>query len=176
MIQRLGLRTSEPSDESLVQSLLDLLQTHELDFHTTFRNLSFFRPSSTAPDDAIAAVTNSLFDLQKRSAASDALKSWLEAYSIRVLSEESSWSSEMPAGNDWLSTREESMKSYNPRFVLRQWVLEELIAKCDKNQSEERGEAGLTESRALLAKILEVCLITVSIFVTSLALLATVLI
>lgn len=161
MIQRLGLQTSESSDEQLVQGLLDLLQTHELDFHSTFRTLSFFRPSDSS-NETISALTNSLADLSKRNAASESFKSWLETYSTRILSEESLWTSQNSANSNWLSARQDSMKSYNPRFVLRQWVLEELIAKCEKNQSEGQGEEGLNESRVLLAKMLEVCLFLAS--------------
>ena len=43
------------------------------------------------------------------------------------------------------------MKRANPRFVLRQWVLEETIAKL-----EVTGVEGIKEGRAVLAKILDV--------------------
>lgn len=47
--------------------------------------------------------------------------------------------------------KREGVQDWNPRFVLRQWVLEEVIAKCEK------GEAGC---RRDLGKVLEVRLVS----------------
>ena len=55
-------------------------------------------------------------------------------------------------GIDWLAAREESMKSVNPRFVLRQWVLQEVIDVCQ--------EGDLQRSRAVLGKVLQVSALT----------------
>lgn len=65
---------------------------------------------------------------------------WLEKYAVRIVEDQETagWS---------LDEREENMKSVNPRFVLRQWVLEEVIATVDKDN---------LAGRAALMKTLEV--------------------
>ncbi|CAE6406608.1 unnamed protein product [Rhizoctonia solani] len=64
---------------------------------------------------------------------------WLEKYAVRIAEDQETagWS---------LDEREESMKNVNPRFVLRQWVLEEVIATVDKDN---------IAGRAALMKTLE---------------------
>ncbi|KAK0466217.1 uncharacterized protein EV420DRAFT_1617524 [Desarmillaria tabescens] len=52
-------------------------------------------------------------------------KDWVGTYEARVESEKDEWSSR--------AERLEEMKKANPRFVLRQWVLEEVIAKVEKD-------------------------------------------
>jgi len=51
---------------------------------------------------------------------------WLEKYAQRIESERGKWSA------DIYTERENAAKGANPRFVLRQWVLEEVIMKADK--------------------------------------------
>lgn len=51
----------------------------------------------------------------------------------------------------WEAKRERGMTMVNPRFVLRQWVLEEIIAKL-----EESGVEDIVEGRKVLARILDV--------------------
>lgn len=80
----------------------------------------------------------------KVKASSEAWKTWLQRYAERIRSDEPEWTS----SSDWLDEREKVMKQANPRFILRQWVLEDVIAKCEK------GDLG--QSRAVLAKMLEV--------------------
>jgi len=50
-------------------------------------------------------------------------------------------------GEDWEGRREEEMRGANPRFVLRQWVLEEVIKRVDEDWESGKG---------ILAKVLEV--------------------
>jgi uncharacterized protein YdiU (UPF0061 family) len=87
---------------------------------------------------------------------SEAAKSWvpwLYKYAARLTEEEvGAWN------GDW-DKREEEMRKANPRFVLRQWVLEEIIQRV-KND----GESG----KRALAKIHEVrvsVLVAVSLIV-----------
>ncbi|CAE7205897.1 unnamed protein product [Rhizoctonia solani] len=70
-----------------------------------------------------------------RELACRAILAWLEKFAVRIAEEE--WN---------LDEREKSMRSVNPRFVLRQWVLEEVIAAVDKDNVAGRG---------VLAKTLE---------------------
>ena len=152
MPQRLGLRKFDLADKALVEKLLKLMQAHEVDFHSTFRALSFFRPGG-AGDATEPIVSNAAFIEKlnesvvdhKKGAAAAAWKVWLGDYAARILQDESEWATEQA---DWLQTRECAMKLANPRFVLRQWVLEEVIATCE--------EGDTTQSRDILAKMLEV--------------------
>lgn len=127
---------------------------HKLDFHGTFRKLSYFRPSLLVPkpeDPNQATLEKFISDVLSLSpevqtmdhakAAKD-LMVWFEKYSERIFSEKDEW-----ASGDFDLEREKVAKSANPRFVLRQWVLEEVIGKVEKD----------TESgKKILAKVLHV--------------------
>lgn len=54
-------------------------------------------------------------------------------------------------GSGWEDKREAEMKRANPKFILRQWVLEELITKL-----EDTGVDRIEEGRRELAKLLDV--------------------
>lgn len=78
------------------------------------------------------------------------VEGWLTIYAARINDEAeiAAWKSE---GEEWEGKRKQAMEGANPRFVLRQWVLEELIAEL-----EETGVKGITEGRAKLARVLDV--------------------
>jgi len=57
-------------------------------------------------------------------------------------------------GKGWEEKREVEMLRSNPAFVLRQWVLEELISKLEKT-----GVDGIEEGRKELARVLDVRLL-----------------
>lgn len=82
-------------------------------------------------------------------AAKQHWRSWLEKYAARIESEKDEWtaSSANSEGGDWHALREKDARLANPRFVLRQWVLEEVIAKV---------EAGAEGGRSVLAKVMQV--------------------
>ena len=142
------------------------MQTHKLDFHSTFRTLCSFRPpspspSSTPPDSGtepanastetntkneneteakefVARLAANAHDAPADATAFESdWKRWLAKYGTRISSEvsEGLWSpsssSSDPASkkeNAW-TAREGEMRLKNPRFVLRQWVLEEIIKR-----------------------------------------------
>ncbi|KAI5115199.1 hypothetical protein M0805_009632 [Coniferiporia weirii] len=138
--KRLGLKTEEPSDaDKLVQPLLNLLQTHKLDFHGTFRRLCFFRPTFLSSDSTdglrafVASLAGNSFELQADDV--DATKDWCEwltKYAERIDREIEAnvWSQDTGGtpGDMW-ERREREMRHANPRFVLRQWLLEETIKR-----------------------------------------------
>lgn len=152
-IQRLGLRKADDSDlDKLVNPLLNLMQRHELDFHSTFRKLSSFAPSLLSSTSEVLAtflqeLTPETLACQVpsvRQAAMDDWKKWLGAYRTRIESDEDEWA---PEGDMWLEKRRQAMLGANPRFILRQWVLEEVIMKVEKDWK---------TGRRVLAKVLEV--------------------
>lgn len=209
-LQRLGLRGADPTDEThLFKPLLDIMETHKLDFHGTFRTLSTFRPSLLSsisepgapvpqPNDGtigpvyllpsliiplirlfliiFASATGeplnaSGAEKEKASAAQDAPPTletfvaqllswtpnnsalnydqatqdwlnWLDKYALRIKSERVLWD---PVDVD--KEREIAAKKANPRFVLRQWLLEEVI---------KRVEADTESGKRVLAKVMHV--------------------
>ncbi|KAL5486061.1 hypothetical protein ACEPAI_7105 [Sanghuangporus weigelae] len=160
--KRLGLKTEKPTDaDSLIRSLLTLLERHKLDFHSTFRTLCSFRPSLLASDDSedlksfITRIAANSHEIQ----ADDVdfvrdVTEWLAKYAERVEDEvndgawaRSSGESESKVQNGavvngqkreqeeekvW-KEREAEMRRVNPRFVLRQWVLEEIIKRVQED-------------------------------------------
>ena len=139
------------------------MEEHKLDFHGTFRKLSFFRPSllhdpnSTQLDIFISDFL-SFSPEADHAKATKSLLNWLHTYSERILSERDLWKDE----GDVDLARENAAKRANPRFVLRQWVLEEVIKKVEKD-----AESG----KRVLGKILQVgasCFIVLLFYAESL--------
>lgn len=114
------------------------MEEHSLDFHSTFRNLSAFRPDYLqGSDERLNSLISRLLgstprpEKLDRVKASTSFKAWLTEYSNRILEEREEWDGNSQEEIDTL--REKQMKGANPRFVLRQWVLEEVIAKVEKD-------------------------------------------
>ncbi len=120
-------------------------------------------------ENLISISTTSIPPAVRSKATSD-LGEWLKLYTARITlpEEKRSWEAVRlsnsqedivsfgPVANpiseeneDWESKRLTAMKRVNPRFVLRQWVLEETISKLEKMQD-------VTQARQDLAKILDV--------------------
>ncbi|KAF4571094.1 hypothetical protein EYR36_008422 [Pleurotus pulmonarius] len=168
-------RGTSRDESEVFRPLLKIMQDHRLDFHSTFRKLCFFRPSMLgsetsgttsevvdATDDQppssqtvlpplqafitdLLALSPEAQTMDHGQATSDWLK-WLEVYSKRIESEREEW---VPLGEeakfDYDASRQKAAKAANPRFVLRQWVLEEVISKCEKD---------LTSGRRILGKVM----------------------
>ncbi|GAA5864887.1 hypothetical protein JCM8547_009261 [Rhodosporidiobolus lusitaniae] len=132
---RLGLATADEGDFQLVSNLLDLLETHELDFTNSFRLLSQFTSTSSPSfqlflDALLSSASSSSSDARTDWTA------WFKLYEERLARD----------GADAVSTRRQRMDAANPRFTLRQWVLEETIRKVDKE-----GQAGIEQLNRVLA-------------------------
>jgi uncharacterized protein YdiU (UPF0061 family) len=128
-----------------------MLEEQELDFHHIFRHLTRFRPvllssSSDTFIDTLINFTSVATGVPERDAASKQWQSWLEKYAARIESEKDEWTGANSEG-EWQAQREKEARLANPRFVLRQWVLEEVIAKV---------EAGAENGRSVLAKVMKV--------------------
>ncbi|KJA26389.1 hypothetical protein HYPSUDRAFT_75557 [Hypholoma sublateritium FD-334 SS-4] len=138
MHKRLGLRRTDATDETqLVRPLLALLEEHALDFHGTFRLLARFAPGAGA--DAEEALIVRLLALcgaperLDRTAAGAAWHAWLATYAQRIASEREEWADAGTADADVDAARGAAMRAANPRFVLRQWLLEEVIAHVERD-------------------------------------------
>jgi uncharacterized protein YdiU (UPF0061 family) len=118
-----------------------------LDFHLTFRHLTRFRPELlSSPDTFIGTLLRFTSSSDQQEGASTRWKDWLEKYAARIESEKEGWVSASSDG-DWQALREKDARLANPRFVLRQWVLEEVIAKV---------EADAQNGSCVLAKVMQV--------------------
>ncbi|GAA6011775.1 hypothetical protein JCM10207_004240 [Rhodosporidiobolus poonsookiae] len=118
---RLGFITSDTGDFQLFSNYLDLLAQHDLDFTHTFRLLSQFTSTSSPSFPALLDVLLPAASSSTTTARTD-WTTWFDAYAARLAKE----------GPDAASTRRQRMDGVNPRFTLRQWVLEETIRKVDK--------------------------------------------
>ncbi|KAF8626131.1 hypothetical protein AX15_005078 [Amanita polypyramis BW_CC] len=141
MRKRLAIRREISTDDSqLVKPLLNLMESHKLDFSSTFRTLTNFRPSMIKAVQDQEDGSPALQDLIKRilavtpypermdvGQATQELMEWLDKYATRIESEKDEW------GTDLDGEREKAAKTANPRFVLRQWLLEEVISKVGKD-------------------------------------------
>lgn len=117
------------------------MQDYELDFNRTFRFLCQFKSVDDATTDRLLdlMVPTSSVPHYLQDQAKPAWKEWLRIHEARLTA------SEQKAGVD-ASGREQRLQAANPRFVLRQWVLEEVIARLKKDKDTE-----------ILSKVLEMC-------------------
>lgn len=109
---KLGLHRAEATDLTLQGDLFQLLQRTGADYTRCFRALSHF--DATNPRSR-HALLDEIGD-------GSALDAWLRRYSMRLEAEGSV-----------VAARQERMLAINPKFVLRNWIAQEVI---------ERAEAG----------------------------------
>lgn len=153
--KRLGLRKHSQDQNQLFQPLLDIMETHHLDFHITLRNLVDFDPKwdvmASEPDQPIQAFISRLLkatptsERLSREEAESQWRKWLNVYAERINGElsEGLWGESEKA----FVVRKEEMRLANPRFVLRQWLLEEVIKKVERDS---------TSGKRVLAKVMHV--------------------
>lgn len=116
-----------------------MMETQRLDFHGTFRRLAFFHAGMMKQDNGermetyIKGILSGTPDPDRMDygKATEEWMAWLDKYSARIESERhgQEWAGEA----DFDSARQGAATSVNPRFVLRQWVLEELIKKVEED-------------------------------------------
>ncbi|GAA5926797.1 Fmp40p [Sporobolomyces koalae] len=139
---KLGLTTEQASDFRLFSTLLDLMEKDELDFTNSFRILSQFT-SVKAPsfDRLLDTLLKSDLTAPTASRASTSDRAdwtrFFKTYEERLATE----------GPDAASSRRARMNAHNPRFALRQWVLEETIQKL--------GDGGEVEGVEQLNRVLD---------------------
>jgi len=152
MRKRLGLRQQKKTDQrEIVQPLLDMMETQRLDFHGTFRRIAFFRPGMRDNSEKMETFVKGILSgtpdpdrMDYREAANEWLD-WLDQYSARIESERQG--KEWAGVADFDSARQDAATSANPRFVLRQWVLEELIKKVEGDRD---------SGKRIMAKVMQV--------------------
>jgi uncharacterized protein YdiU (UPF0061 family) len=150
------LRHADSTDEAkLVRPFLDLLTAQKLDFHGAFRVLTAFHPgmlpAGENTDSTVKADLDKLIERllsqaadggpKDRARETEEWREWLGVYARRIEQEAGEWGDEM----DIQRTR--AGRAANPRFVLRQWLLQEVIAVVEKDS---------VRGRRVLAKVLHV--------------------
>ncbi|TGZ82934.1 UPF0061-domain-containing protein [Ascodesmis nigricans] len=140
--RRLGLKDGKEDDmDKFFPDLLTILESGSLDFHHFFRTLATTPLFSTS----ISALTAALLgpDSVPKEVANQ-LKSWLSTQYLPRLRE-----SQYPSASsdDSITPEQEvalsdELKKWNPKFVPRSWVLDEVIKKCEKAEKDGEWEAG----------------------------------
>ena len=132
MRARLGLISDQASDfEDLFSELLDTLEALELDFNHFFRRLSSVKNAELKSEDSRKDKASIFFHAEGMTATSgvteeaarERIASWLSKWAARI---EQDWGMERD------SERAVKMKSVNPRFIPRSWVLDEIIQRVEK--------------------------------------------
>lgn len=136
MRARLGILSAEESDiDDLFTELLNTLEALELDFNKFFRRLSSVRLSDLDTDAQRNDIASIFFHAEgirggitTEEAAKTRVAGWLLRWRDRVAKD---W------GHDQDAKREEAMKSVNPKFLPRGWILDEIIRRVDKDGDRE---------------------------------------
>lgn len=160
--KRFGLETlSDSDDRSVVRDYLSLLTSHSGDFGIGFRLLSFFAPTRTDEDGYVKSFAARWVRAACGSLPSDSISraeedvaAWLCTYAarVRVPAEVAAWTGRaVTHGTGWEATRADAMRAANPRFVLRQWVLEDVI----KTMDEAVTKGDMPAARTALARVLD---------------------
>lgn len=129
---KLGLHDVQPEDmDSLFSPLLELLEAVELDYHHFFRRLSHMPVLTGTPEQKLEwAGTFLQHDGAhggfERDVALEMITAWLELYIDRLRTDD------VPEAE-----RMRAMAAVNPSFVPRNWVLEEIIARVEKDGNRE---------------------------------------
>ncbi|KAJ1539933.1 hypothetical protein HK405_012257, partial [Cladochytrium tenue] len=111
-------------DAALVESLLDTMHALQLDFHRFFRRLGDARLADLADPGARAVFAAGFLPGAGSTAVDDArvtrLAAWLDDWRVRVAAD---------SDGDADAARRERMRLVNPNFVLRGWVLDEIVQR-----------------------------------------------
>lgn len=163
--RRLGLKKEEEDEkQELLDPLLDTLE--DLDFTITLRNLVEFpvhleehikkeSASDAGISSAIDAFLPTWYDETRvleylRQSKREQAKDWLTKYAQRILrdqqGDDASGSGSGLGSSGWGTSRRTEMKKANPKFVLRNWVGEEVIQRLEQK-----------DDTSFLARVLEMC-------------------
>lgn len=135
-----------------------MLKAASADFGAALRLLAALEPSRLDEDGYIQGFAKRFIAATTADLPSDSITraeedagAWLRVYAARAGSEAeiAGWSKDTV--NKWEEARAEAMRKVNPRFVLRQWVLEEVIRKMDKALK----DADVPTARKALALVLD---------------------
>jgi uncharacterized protein YdiU (UPF0061 family) len=123
MSRKLGLFTIKDGDDKLIQSLLNIMQSEKLDFTNTFRQLSNVLASSNrhCEERSDAAICWSYAQTDCRAALAMTDAGWIE-----------SWLKKLQFENKPIEAHINLMKSTNPAFIPRNYLVEAAINSATK--------------------------------------------
>ena len=102
MAEKLGLEEYQPDDEILINSLMELLHSNNVDYTIFFRSLSQY-------SDANQSVRDQFVDR-------DGFDQWAQKYSARLAKQSISD-----------AQRQKTMNNINPKYVLRNYMAQAAI-------------------------------------------------
>ncbi|KAI5854042.1 hypothetical protein BZA05DRAFT_395485 [Tricharina praecox] len=126
MAQRMGFKTCKETDmDTMFSPCLDLMQKFELDFHHVFRRLAEVPvrgiDSASEEDNSQLAKSFHYNSIADQDGADQAILEFLRSYAARLAEEGVEDSDRIPA-----------QKKLNPKFVPKNWVLDEIIQRVEK--------------------------------------------
>jgi len=134
MAARLGLKTYKKGDfDNLFTPWLDALEHGEIDFNHSFRRLGKLQMKDLATEEGRTQAAAIFFakDASPGIALDEAKKrlgSWLDKWRSRIIEV---W------GEDGDEERRKAMDAVNPNFLPRNWILDELIRRVEKQNERE---------------------------------------
>jgi uncharacterized protein YdiU (UPF0061 family) len=144
MTLRLGLKTQKESDfEKLYSELLDMMEALELDFNHFFRRLSDVKMEDTSSKEAREKTAERFFHHggvtglnETNDSAREKIGAWLEQWRQRVVED---WDITEDGSNaaEADTQREKAMKSINPNFIPRGWILDDIIDRVQNKDERE---------------------------------------
>ncbi|KAM7209525.1 Uncharacterized ACR, YdiU/UPF0061 family domain containing protein [Naviculisporaceae sp. PSN 640] len=142
---RLGLLTHKESDfDQLFSNLFDLMADLSLDFNHFFRRLSTIPISSIDTEESRLEKSRIFFPKDYATTTSSTvpqsdgqkkLAEWLAAWRTRIIQDWGSledWASSSSVTPEKDQERMAAMKSVNPNFIPRGWILDEIIKRVEK--------------------------------------------
>jgi len=108
MYTKMGLEEEEENDKELFQWMLGALQSATIDYTEFFRRLSRFNGDKSSVLDLCVYRTS--------------LEEWLDAYTLRLKKETLD-----------TTKRHEKMLNVNPKYILKNHILQEAIQKAEKH-------------------------------------------
>lgn len=138
MTARLGLKTTKEDDlDDVISSFLGVLESLELDFNHAFRRLSYFSLKDIDSDEKRKDVASRFFHHEGLSGivgsedeAREKVAKWLEKWVERIKED---WGDSAEAEE----ARVKAMRTVNPKFVPRSWILDEVIDRVEKKGDRE---------------------------------------
>ncbi|BFZ55585.1 hypothetical protein PYCC9005_002626 [Savitreella phatthalungensis] len=118
MSKKLGMQLDTDADFAVLSDLLDIMELHELDFHIFFRALS----------DESLDVASLTRKLKPSSDVSEQLRLDLEAWLQRYIA------ANVRQGLSIDKKRSALLRSHNQSFVLRGWILDDIIRRVEKDK------------------------------------------
>ncbi|MCG9792615.1 protein adenylyltransferase SelO [Flavobacterium algicola] len=120
MRSKIGLYTDREEDAALIQLMEENLHLTETDMTIFFRNLSYFEQDK--PEEGFEHIKDAFYhSLEENPEIIEIWRNWFQQYSVRLAFE-----------NENDNPRAVKMNTYNPKYVLRNYMSQLAIDAADK--------------------------------------------